>query len=257
MIGSLNFFRFVSIIFIALFHAYGKQDVLRNGYIFVEFFFILSGFLTLFSIQKHNLTFSKFIVKKFWRLYPIFIILDIINIVVRVYLEEKIKVPNLVNTILFTSYGFFPNKPPIISWFCPALFWGSLAMCPLIFSSKINTKAKMLITFLISVILYSIILFTTNKLSGVNYEYLGFIYKGTLRAIAGISLGLSLKYLLDISLFKINKNKLQILEIISLLLFIVSFCFVNNGVLFPVLSIISFYLIILVFSQNITFISKF
>ena len=210
---NIDFCRFIAISAIVLFHY--NSTICPIGFLFVEFFFIIAGFFLVKSYEKYK-NFTSIIFKRFLRLYPAYAVSNLIMIYLYYISHDNINIYKIIYTFTFTSFSFIPNLPPFISWFVPALFWASFLL--LIFLQiKISTKIKMLFLFFISIGIYSFILIKTSVLSGNVDSCLLYIYKGTLRAIAGVFLGGSLSYLSKLSF---NKTLLQILEIIALSCFV-------------------------------------
>jgi peptidoglycan/LPS O-acetylase OafA/YrhL len=100
-IYQIDLFRFIAAISVVLFHylfrgwaADNLSDVSFNeighffkyGYLGVDFFFIISGFVILLSIKKRSI--SKFIISRFSRLYPIYWICLILSFSVIVLIGE-------------------------------------------------------------------------------------------------------------------------------------------------------------------------
>ncbi|NUC52587.1 acyltransferase [Escherichia coli] len=76
-IESLDSLRGVCALLVMLFHIriYGtvtETGLARNAYCFVDFFFILSGFVITMVYEKSNYGFLEFAKKRFFRIYPLF-----------------------------------------------------------------------------------------------------------------------------------------------------------------------------------------
>lgn len=96
----LDSFRGLAAVMIVLFHSQFYTDgtpntFIRNSYIFVDFFFVLSGFVMAYAYLgkvSHGISFSKFIVKRFARLYPLHLFTLLVwlpYIAVKTYLYQQ------------------------------------------------------------------------------------------------------------------------------------------------------------------------
>lgn len=79
-IESLDIFRGICAILVMFFHirvsgTITELSVSRNAFIFVDFFFILSGFVIAMKYTNSTDTFKKYITTRFFRIYPLFFIL--------------------------------------------------------------------------------------------------------------------------------------------------------------------------------------
>jgi len=251
-LNNLNFLKFVAIIFVALFHL--NVDLCPKGFLFVEYFFIGSGFLLYYSFLKNN-NLIDYIKKRFVRLYPAYIASNLLMIALYRYYGQDVNIEKIIHTFVFTSYSFIPNTPPVIGWFVPALFWGSVFVFILL---KICFKFNINISLLLinSLLLYVYILICTHSLSGRSLMVMGYLLKGTLCSIAGISLGC---YICIVSLkYKdaINKFILQIIEVFAILLLVVNIT--NKDTVYSsIFVVLSFAMLIFCFCANKTLISRF
>lgn len=81
---NIELLRVVFMIVICLWHFRGVAPSFNNGYLAVEFFFILSGFLLYKSFCRHpEISVSKFILKKIKVFYPAYIIMFIPTMIIR------------------------------------------------------------------------------------------------------------------------------------------------------------------------------
>lgn len=217
MLGNLQFFRFWAIMIIAVFHGFRGIGIVPNGYLFVEFFFIASGFFAMESYHKRKPDLKKSIVTRFLRLYPVFLISNILFFIVSAYYGREFSSNQIMHTLLFLSYSPFSTTIPLISWFCPALFWSGIVMFLLIRFPRTEV-GKFIITLSTSVLLYAYIFYTTTDLGGISHVYFDLFSKGFLRGVAGVSLGAALSYFKLLTAQK-NLRGLQVLEILTLIIF--------------------------------------
>jgi len=76
---SLNSFRGIAAISIVMFHlrvvnSITELNYIRSSYLFVEFFFILSGFMLVHSnLKKKHINVKEFIIKRTFRIFPLYL----------------------------------------------------------------------------------------------------------------------------------------------------------------------------------------
>ncbi|NYA48442.1 hypothetical protein BES36_005965 [Haemophilus quentini] len=82
---SLQYIRGFAALAVLFFHlraslnnAYSQVNLgdllFSQGYLGVDFFFVLSGFIICFSTEKENYGWGSFIIRRFFRIYPLLII---------------------------------------------------------------------------------------------------------------------------------------------------------------------------------------
>lgn len=133
----LDSFRAIAIIAVMLYHYFSRftfpknsvslypyndeYDFFRLGYLGVEFFFIISGFVIFFTLENTK-SFPIFWVKRFIRLVPPIIICSIITFVIVNYLDVKNIFPyshdvkNFLPSISFISPQIFNSLTSTNSW---------------------------------------------------------------------------------------------------------------------------------------------
>ena len=132
---ALDAFRGLAAIIIVLFHSQFYADTqpnifVRHGYVFVDFFFILSGFVIAYSYQDkilNGIGFKKFMLLRFARLYPLhlFILFVWIPYVgIKMYLYQQgigVTDPTIINNIMtFLKNIFLLQGIGSISWNYPS-----------------------------------------------------------------------------------------------------------------------------------------
>ncbi|NLS56207.1 acyltransferase family protein [Hafnia alvei] len=95
-IESLDIFRGICAILVMFFHirvsgTITELSISRNAFIFVDFFFILSGFVIAMKYTNSSNTFKEYITSRFFRIYPLFFILMTISILTEIlkYIAHK------------------------------------------------------------------------------------------------------------------------------------------------------------------------
>jgi peptidoglycan/LPS O-acetylase OafA/YrhL len=134
-IGLLDSFRFIAITLVALYHYYSRWTIphpdnlypysnrysnvlFDNGYLGVQFFFILSGFVIAFSIESCK-TIMEFIKKRFIRLFPALLLASVITYLLIPLLDTDNSLAVLHRSELA---GFIPSLTFIEPYFYQRLF---------------------------------------------------------------------------------------------------------------------------------------
>ncbi|NSL37173.1 acyltransferase, partial [Citrobacter werkmanii] len=84
MLLSLQYLRGIASLLVVLYHARGEisnvyaqsnlgELLFGNGYIGVDLFFMISGFVIMLSTEKDKSSFS-FIIKRLFRIYPVYLV---------------------------------------------------------------------------------------------------------------------------------------------------------------------------------------
>lgn len=118
MIGQIQFLRFFLSLAIVLLH-FPSNSILTNNYLIlnsqicVDFFFVLSGYILAFKYSKNNLNkkdFIFFIKKRFFRLYPLHLIMLIIFVFLEIIKFYLVKNYNYkLNREFYTGLDFIIN----------------------------------------------------------------------------------------------------------------------------------------------------
>ena len=188
----IEFYRFIFILCICIMHFltnyYGTLEIkyFGGGYLPVEFFFILSGFLlTLKTSNVKEIELYNFIIQKIKRFYPIYLNAFLLMFIYHSIINNFIvlKPINFLLEILMLSFLYEPMNPP--SWFLGVLFF----ILPIIYFMIIKYKKVFyLLSPYIIIIIYMNILYQYHILD-VWAQYFGFLTIGIYRGIAGVLLG--------------------------------------------------------------------
>lgn len=205
----IEFYRFIFILCICIMHFftnyYGTLEIkyFGGGYLPVEFFFILSGFLLALKVDKssENKSVFDFFLSKLKRFYPIYICALLIifiyySIINNVIITEPIK---FLLEILILSAFYGPLNPP--SWFLGVLIFD----LPIIYFFMIRYKNLFYILSPYIVIFIYINILYQYKILDVWYQNYGLLTIGVYRGIAGILLGCISYKIYD----KLKKNRLN------------------------------------------------
>lgn len=199
-----------------------------RGYMGVEFFFLVSGFLmakTIYNnIQKNQIvqlgseTF-KFIYKKVKSILPYHVIVCIL-MAIAVCLLAPDKIPwklikKMPSVLLIQTTGILGDSSPLIAmeWYLSAMFLSMCVIYPL--CRKNYNLYTRVIGPVLSIFIIGYLIKTTGYLSGTT-SWIIFTMKGNLRAFAEINIGISCfevyRYLKDFKLTRIETSSLKIIE---------------------------------------------
>lgn len=211
----VEFYRFIATIGIMFFHSAivggsGKYPF-WGGYIFVEFFFLLSGYFSLKHLEGHrteieNQT-AKFAVqytfRKLLRVIPYTVVATIaFCIVTSVQYHQTVKQIAITclylpfQLLYFQMFGFLPVKE---AQFLPGLqmqygpFWylsALLLVLPIMLfvAAKWKDVFYSYLSTLGAIFMYGFILLNFGNMAGFS-DYNGFIFSGVFRAAAGLFIG--------------------------------------------------------------------
>lgn len=213
MIKSIEILRFTSMLAICIWHS--PFNIFTSGFIFVDFFFMLSGFFLYKSLLKQISPF-EYIKKRILHFYDKYIIAYCITLFIWIiqhrmeFLNKPIE--NILRVIpeifLVQDIGCFSigiNNP---LWYLSVLILCSCCLFPFL---SINSKNKYLLPFIV-IFAYPYIL---NQTHG-NIEVFGFnglFYLPMLRGLADMSLGC----LICIGINKYNNNIFRYRKIVDIM----------------------------------------
>lgn len=203
--AELDFWKFLAIIIIVIHHSYmvleDKKVFFVQGSLFVEFFFIVSGYLMALSASKkpsaktENLgsETASFVFKKIKTILPYYIFGSVATLAANIayrgfaYIFEPGKLLRVPFTVLFLETSGIPAYNITgANWYLSAMFLSMLVLYPML--RKWNDLFIKVIAPVVSIMLYGYMLRHDGFLEGWSIWY-GYACKGILRAIAGISLG--------------------------------------------------------------------
>ncbi len=206
--------------------------VIKNSYVFVDFFFVLSGFVIshayLHKIKNLN-TFKKFIYVRFFRVYPLhlfmlvlFVLLEVVKAITHhtaLFINPFKSLESLIaNLLLVQSLGIYNyltwNFP---AWSISTEFYTYISFAIIVLLFKKQTHK--FVTIFSMVIPLALIYFTGKTLFDFTYDY------GYFRCITGFFVGIIANQMyqhLTVEPFIKNFNLISFLEI-SLLGLVVGF----------------------------------
>ena len=207
---SIDGMRGIASIIIALFHfdqIHPMGEFFSCGYLLVEMFFVLSGFLLLASIEgKSSLNPFKDSWRRIKRLYPAYFAGTISLVLLYSFTWHNGNVLSWMNSNPNNKIGIFTELTAIQTtgignftyinypaWYVSALILVTIAF---IFLYRFcNKKLFRIIAILCPTIIYPVLIFTDSYATSAGYIPHYSISAPILRGIAGISLGISLYYL--------------------------------------------------------------
>lgn len=220
MIKSIEFLRFTSMLVICIWHS--PFNIFTSGFIFVDFFFMLSGYFLYRSLHKQTSP-TEYIKKRILHFYDKYIIAYCLTLFIWViqhridFLHKPIEsilriIPEifLIQDIGCFSMGI--NNP---LWYLSVLMLCSCCLFPFL---SINNKNKYFLPFIV-IFAYPYLLSQTHG----NIEVFGFdglFYLPMLRGLADMSLGCLIYIGIDKYANEISKyiKRIDIISFISILL---------------------------------------
>lgn len=200
---TIDLFKFIFAIVLMIHHAgifyfVNGVNICANGFLMVEFFFMVSGYFlydSAFSKADSQIarTSCLYIFKKYIDIFPYFFSAIMLSLtvysilehytIVKVFRSMLDAIPELLMLQMFGFSGFWATG---VSWYLSALFFALAILYPLClkFKSNISLIVSPVLIFLI----YGFIAKETGSLSMPDYWF-GLIFKGMLRGVAGIAIG--------------------------------------------------------------------
>lgn len=228
-VGEIDFFRFVFSVIIMFRHAeylLGENLIFPGGAFGVEYFFIVSGYLMMASIEKagttKNISFetTSFLKRKIAAIYPEFLLSFAIGFAVQCLLKAlpwrdigQLFMRSSFELLLVQETGIGENSVNSVIWYVQSMLLCMAILYPLI--RKYPEMMRRLGLPLITLLLLGYIYQTYTHLRNPS-RWLGFTYKGNIRAMAELCLGtecyFATQYLRRLRLKNIAKNLLTILK---------------------------------------------
>lgn len=204
----LDALRFLFGMMIVIHHSYvftGGQFVYApSGYIGVEFFFLVTGFYMMSSIESKTclsdvgVETRQFVLNKIMKILPYYILSIIVADVVKCNLVPGMTVKDTVlwsvtELLMLQMAGFAGVWPTGAAWYLSALFLSLLVLYPIA-----RTKKSLYINVIAPLIAIMGLGYITRIYTSIGSEpgiWSEFLAKGMIRALAEISLGAVLFYI--------------------------------------------------------------
>jgi len=274
MYYKLDSLRGIAALMVILYHSPFKYSdfelsFISNAYLFVDFFFILSGFVMSFAYGNkivYGYCFRNYITLRLGRIYPIhlFMLLAWVPyILIKQYLytsgyggNDQFYASNLYsftsNIFLLQSMGLHTCLSwNYVSWSISVEFFTYILFFITLIS--VDKKETLVVPLFISGLAYFFIYTLNLSTFDITTDY------GFIRCIGAFYLGVFLLRLHKRLNYESTKNTIYILEFTSISLLIISLVYADKGFFFAMLSIMSFALVIFTFSitNNNGFIGRF
>lgn len=190
---SVEALRIIFMLVIAVWH-FGRVNPFTHGYIAVDFFFILSGYLLYFSYIRHKYDALKYTIEKLKRFYPEYILVFVIALLMKLHLllRDSDMVTVFLNAIseglMIHSVGVFDGGVNPASWYVSVLMVGGGILYAILYCNK---KVALGVIFPLLVLLaYTNLLKLNGSLEQFSSDW--FITQSLLRGMAGMALGVVL-----------------------------------------------------------------
>ena len=271
----LDVFRGIFASFVFLFHLrpFAKGSIIDNVFVsnsdlFVDFFFILSGFVIAMNYSDLNTTseIKQFLKKRFLRIYPLHLVMLLIFVLIKLVkgsLSSFVHVNNLNdvenNLGSFFSSLFLLHSTPIlnsaaVSWNIPSWSISAEMIAYLVFAlfmllsvSKISKSSRSLIPYVILITSTGLLVYFTKSMR-IDYT---FDY-GFLRGIIGFYVGIITYYTYNFlnrnGIRNLGSTVLSICELIVIGVVIISIVYANQFKSFGLFYELIFSVCILVFT---------
>lgn len=203
---SLDTLRGICAILVAAFHFIP----VTHGYLAVDFFIILSGFVLTHSFRKNPEKLSHFIIKRFLRIYPLTLVCLLIY--TGIYFVFSAETPKKSIDIAWVQHFFLIQNiglpPEKLSWNYPdwsscVEFWVSIILFPMIL---VKTN-RILIQMTLILCGFYFICFINRNLDTNSINFFSFVNSGLMRGVLDFSLGI-IGYNLKNQIKKINKSSI-------------------------------------------------
>lgn len=234
-----------------------------GGYLAVDFFLVLSGFILSHNyLYRSDVDSISFVESRLARLYPLHIYSLFTFFIVFVVVNHKL--PSYQDGTLFTLFqqitltqniGLNPheltwNEP---SWSISVEFWVNIIF--ILFITKI---IKNITLFLLSLLGLIVIYYNTGHIDTHSTNYYGFINSGLLRGIASFFLGIIAYriylYFKDAGRFKKLINYLEIVSVIGVIVILFGRTGKHSGI--DIFSPFLFMVVVVIFSYELGWLSK-
>lgn len=224
---AIDFLRLVFIIIVCIHHFQPSNSIMiiKSGFIVVEFFFILSGFLLYYNYDKYKeLSLSKFIIRRLKTLFVDYLIAMVICFVLSVLTYKDQSVVDFIfksipEFFLLQNVGFFYGGINYPLWYISVMLVSEILI--FIMLQENERKTIKLVLPICILLFYTLIYSNNNSLENFNRD--GAFYLPLLRGFAGISVGVLACKFHSSQVFDAIKKHKVICRICELLLYSATF----------------------------------
>ena len=254
--NALEFYRLLFTIVIIIHHSQyfvGKLSWLKNGYICVEFFFILSGYLLYKSFSKEeNHSTLNYLRKRIQRLWPEYAVAALLAILANAIILKNFNLTKAINELLMVqNTGLFRlggyNYP---CWYIPVMF-----ACGAFIYSILSLWKKQYIRFFAPLI----ILIGYTYINGLDrgleaFGYTSFFSNMMVRGMCEMSIGVLIGVLVEKDLFtNTNPFACTIIEITSIAFVVIG---ITTDIVADMVTIVAFSVLVAITIVNKGYISS-
>ena len=207
-ISAIDWIKFVLAGFVVLLHyggivapwMWGGVKLFRGGYLAVEGFFLISGFLFMQSLEKYEQTgaypacpkvvFHRYLGILYWLLPAVVLdaVLVAINVEMLSFLDVLAQLPRLLFEIVpLQMAGFSPWCVTGVSWYISSLLLSVLFFYPL---ARRNPRAfAQELCPIVAVVFYGVLCAAVGHLANPGEWLFGIVRRGLVRGLADMALG--------------------------------------------------------------------
>lgn len=265
----LDAWRGIAAVMVVLFHyaflfsdRFGKFPFIHNSYLFVDFFFVLSGFVIAHTYQsrifKKEISLKRFIWRRFLRLWPLHIVTMGLMIGLKAMqssFAETFSWITLFHQVFLLHAVVFSDdfvQWNLASWSISAEFYTYLLF---FFVFLYNKRPNKIVLSLVSGAICIFLLLFNNQ--GPHMLYMDAAGKfGLFRCVAGFSIGVVLYNLRESIKKRLEGRDLSLYEILILFIIMIFIHMLGRGFT-SVMSPFIFFIFVAVFSMQSGMISRF
>ena len=230
---------------------YLYSSYFKEGYLGVNFFFVLSGFILALNYKNKQIKINRFYISRIGRIYPVYIFALFLILPLEIW-YAKVDFYGWLNKILLSIFclqSFVPDKNYYFSFNWPAWSISTEMFFYAIFPFLIKNNNKYLKTFF--VLLSILIIISLNFVEESTAHAL--FYINPLFRIVDFYIGICLYDLFRNKKFTLSKLRWSFIEVFSIIIFFVFFYFhsdINQGYRFSVYYWIPVSIIIYIFASS-------
>ena len=161
-IYSIQYLRAIAALMVAANHVFAYPYDIETGEQGVDIFFVISGFIILYIMEKNQRTYGKFLMSRFFRIAPLYYLITLFAIII-----GFIDFPNLLHSLqAITFIKFYKTSPPLaVGWTLEYefIFYSLCSFSILIFSKQNIRIILILVMLLCAVILIDFVIFSEKK----------------------------------------------------------------------------------------------